>query len=144
MTALSLLGKSLKDDEIIEILEQFDVDVVYSFDRIHENTPDVYWAAVKSAGFQLRFNEQQALDTIFCYIEPREGFAPVTPEEIGVPVYSSFGLAEQSCHSSGAKYQTSGASKLWLKINDSSHDAHYEFKGGRISMVTLMLPSDEA
>jgi len=144
MTALSLLGKSLKDEEIIDILEQFDVDVVYSFDRIHENTPDVYWAAIKSAGFQLRFNEQQTLDTIFCYIEPREGFASVTLEEIGVPMYDSFDLAEQSCQSSGAKYQTSGASKLWLKIDHSSHGAHYEFKGGRISMVTLTLPWDEA
>ncbi|NYF20784.1 hypothetical protein HDC36_002245 [Xanthomonas sp. JAI131] len=67
MTALSLLGKSLKDEEIIDILEQFDVDVVYSFDRIHENTPDVYWAAIKSAGFQRRAGRG---------LGPGQGFQP--------------------------------------------------------------------
>lgn len=144
MTALSLLGTALKDDAVIEILEQYDVDVVYDFDRLHENCPDVYWAGIKAAGLQLRFNEQQLLDTVFCYVEPREGFDAALTEEIGVPVFRSYDEAEQQCKLSGTKCQTSGASKSWLKAHGPGYDAHYEFASGRISMVTLMLRRDDA
>ena len=40
MTILSLLGQELRADEVIELLESYDVDVVYAFVRFHENAPD--------------------------------------------------------------------------------------------------------
>jgi len=35
-----LLGKRLKDDEVIEILEHFDMDVILSSTDCHEGQPD--------------------------------------------------------------------------------------------------------
>ena len=106
----------------------------------HENTPDIYWAALKAAGIQLRFDEQQRLRTVFCYMEPHEGFDRVAPEEIGVPVFETFDLAEKACQAGGIKYQMSRAPGLWLKVHGPGYDAHYEFKDGRVYKVTLMLP----
>jgi hypothetical protein len=57
MEFLPLLGKHLKDDEVIEVLEWANMEVVYDFDRLHENTPDVYWASATAEGFQFRFDE---------------------------------------------------------------------------------------
>lgn len=126
MTILSLLGKSLKSDEVIELLQEYEVDVVYSFDRLHENSPDVYCVAIREAGFQLRFNEHQQLDTAFCYVAPREGFGPVALNAIGVPVFKSFAAAEQHCLSNSLEYEASAPPGMWLKVLGSSHDAHYQ------------------
>lgn len=143
MTALSLLRKSLKDDEVIDVLEKYDVDVIYSFDRNHENMPDIYWATIAEAGMQLRFDEHQILNTVFCYVEPREAFDAVALDDIGVPLYESHDIAEQACQKAGYRYKTSGDAKAWLKILGSTHDTHYEFKDDHLSMVTLMIPWNE-
>jgi hypothetical protein len=66
MKMSSLLGKKLKEDIIMELLESHEIQVIYDFDRTHENIPDAYWAGFKQAGFQLHFNNNQILDTIFC------------------------------------------------------------------------------
>jgi len=141
MQMLPLLGKALKDDEIIDILERYGVEVVYSFDRLHENSPDIYWAPIKSAGIELRFNEHQLLEAIFCYVSPREGFSAASTETIGVPVFASFALAEQACLRNGVNYQVSAPPGHWLKVLGSGYDTHYAFDGGCLSMVTLMQSS---
>ncbi len=51
MKFLPLLGKLLKDDEVVAVLEQADMEVIYDFDRLHENTPDKYWAESKKHGY---------------------------------------------------------------------------------------------
>ena len=38
----SLLGKKLKDDDILDVLEDYEIEVVYDFDRSHENIEDIY------------------------------------------------------------------------------------------------------
>lgn len=53
------------DDSIVELLEHFDIDVDYDFDRTHEEMEDVYWAASQQNGFQFRFDETQKLDVVF-------------------------------------------------------------------------------
>jgi hypothetical protein len=143
MTALSLLGKTLKDDAVIEFLEQDDVKVVYDFDRLHENSPDRYWASLKKVGIELRFNEHQVLDTAFCFVEQRNDFNPVAPAQVGAPLFASFEIAKETCERSGLMYKTSANSTLWLKVLGASHDTHYEFKAGRLSKVTLMLRQHE-
>jgi hypothetical protein len=139
MRILSLLGKELKDDEIMELLEKYDTDVIYSFDRFHEGEPDVYWASIKEVGVQFCFNEHQLLVTIFCYIIARDGFSPVVPEIIGAPIFSSFELAEKNFQLDGIEYKKSEEPGLWIKNLGVNHDTHYEFKNGNLSMVTLML-----
>ncbi|WPH17312.1 hypothetical protein [Variovorax paradoxus] len=61
----SLLGRQLKDDAVVEVLDAHDMQVVYDFDRSHENLEDVYWAAAQASGFQFRFDQDQKLDVVY-------------------------------------------------------------------------------
>ena len=61
MQFLPLLGRQLKDNDVIDILEGFEMEIVYDFDRLHEGQPDKYWASAKQAGFQLGFDADQSL-----------------------------------------------------------------------------------
>jgi len=82
--------------------------------------------------------------TLFCYVQSREEFEPINPEDIGVPLFSSFDVAEQNCRNLGVKYSTPPSAKSWLKVFDSACDVHYEFKDGGLAMVTLMQSTDGA
>lgn len=145
MNLSALLGRRLKDDEILEVLEAYQIEkVIYDFDRHHENMADAYWAAATNAGFQLRFDQHQALGTIFCYIAAEEGFSPISPQIIGAPIYRSFDEAEAACKAAGLKYSVSDPKngpkfhKLWLRVDSPERRTHYQFKGGALSRVTLM------
>jgi hypothetical protein len=89
MKYIDLLGQHLKSDAVIDVLECDDLDVVYAFDRLHENRPDVYWVASKAEGVQMRFNEDQILDVMFFYIQPDEGFSSCDPESLGIQLFDS-------------------------------------------------------
>jgi hypothetical protein len=145
MNLRTLLGHKLKDDEILEVLEAYRVEsVIYDFDRHHENMKDAYWAAAKDAGFQLRFDQYQVLDTIFCYIVANEGFSPTSPQIIGAPIYRSFDEAEAASKTAGLKYSVSDPKngptfhKLWLRVELPERHEHYEFRDAGLSQVTLM------
>ena len=143
----TLLGKKLKDDEIIEILESYDIGVVvYDFDRSHENMDDVYWAKSEESGFQFRFDKDQVLDVIFCYVAAGEGFTPIDTAIIGVPIYKTFGEAERVCTENALRYSVPNPSfgakyhKAWLRVEESSQWSHYQFEDGKLFLVTLSLP----
>jgi len=138
-----LLEKHLKDDEIIEVLENFDIDVIYDFDRLHEGMDDVYWATSTAEGFQFRFDEDQVLDTIFLYIEARDGFTPIARNEIDVPVFETFDAALRECSRKGISFKQSQGDpgtemyKLWIKLDLYTHTVHYQFNEGALCMITL-------
>jgi len=89
MKYLDLLGKKLKSDDVIDVLENDELEVIHSFDRLHENQPDQYWVESKAQGIQFRFNEAQTLDTLFFYIQPDEGFLSCELSSLGVPIFDS-------------------------------------------------------
>jgi hypothetical protein len=147
MNLTALLGRRLKDDEILDVLECFQVEeVIYDFDRNHENLEDVYWAAARSAGFQLRFDKHQVLDTVFCYVVADEGFLPIATEIIGAPVHPTFEAAEAACQRARQTYSVSDSSrgpkfhKWWLKVESPAYSTHYQFKAGVLFRITLALP----
>jgi hypothetical protein len=143
MKLCNLLGKKLKDDDVLDVLENYGIDeVVYDFDRLHENIEDIYWASAKTAGFQLRFNQEQILVTIFCYIVANEGFTAISRDIVGTPIYDTFEEAEAACKKEGLHYLTSDSAKdpnhqkWWLRI-ESHCRSHYQFESGSIYLVTL-------
>jgi len=143
MNFTSLLNQNLKDDDVIDVLERYDISVIYDFDRTHENMEDVYWAASTDAGFQFRFDRNKMLDTIFLYIVAREGFTPISRSEIDVPVFDTFDDAEHECALKGIPFkQSQGAPgsdmyKWWIKVDFGMHTVHYQFKEGALRMVTI-------
>ena len=149
MDFAQLLGKKLKDDLLLEIFAQYDIDVVYDFDKTHENMEDHYWAAAPKHGFQFRFNQAQLLDVIFLYMVPREGFTPIDKAEIDVPIYASFTEAKQAFEHNGIAFTQSPVEdpnstwfQRWIKANHGAYTAHYEFKDQQLRMITLSLPNE--
>ncbi len=130
MQLLPLLGRQLKDDDVIDILEASDMEVVYDFDRLHEGQPDVYWAASKQDGMQLRFDAAQTLDTIFLYITPSDGFVAFAQGCCDVPFFATpsqveaFGFA-QSLQVAKGQADFLGVSRDWVRLGFGAYSVHY-------------------
>lgn len=152
MRFATLLGAHLKSDEVIAILEQFEIDVTYDFDRLHECAEDRYWAGSKERGFLFRFSQAQLLDTIFLYMRPREGYAAIDRTELDVPIYDSFEDAEAAAVLGGTPFVHSATipgnpERWWIKLNMGSWTIHYQYtKEGHLRGITLSVqePHDAA
>ena len=142
MEFLPLLGKMLKDDEVIEILEDLSIDVIYDFDRLHEGQPDIYWAAAKPEGFLFRFDETQALELVFLYIAPVNGYAAASQHDCDIPFFASkqeveaFGEAQHLSIAKGT-HDFLGATREWVRLGFASHSIHYEFRAGSLALITI-------
>ncbi|WP_028104296.1 hypothetical protein [Pseudoduganella violaceinigra] len=140
MILANYLGLNLKSDEVIELLDSLDMQVVYDFDRLHENTPDSYSSSSKSTGFELRFNETQVLETIWCYMQPRHGFTQIDSGSVGVPVYASFEMAQSAARELRIKTSEPREGKAWIRLELENVWHHYEFDDQGLALITLMLP----
>lgn len=137
MNLQTLLHLSLKSDEIVEILEHYELPVVYDFDRLRENTADCYWASAHGPGFEFRFDERQVLDTVFLYVRPRGKFSSVDPRIAGVPFYRTFDEAKRVFLESSVVCRE-GSEQGWIKGMFQGHSVHYEFDSdGALGLVTL-------
>jgi len=142
MQFLRLLGKKLRDDDVIEILEGLDLDVIYDFDRLHEGQPDRYWAASKKDGFQFRFSEAQTLDVIFLYIRPNDGYAAISQHDCDIPFFTTAGEAQTSGETRHLLVKKGrgdflGVNREWVRLGFAGHSIHYEFHGGSLALVTI-------
>ncbi len=148
MQFTALLGKALKDEQVVEVLENFDMSVTYDFDRSHENIDDLYWAASKEAGFQFRFNKDQVLDVVFIYLVPREGFSAIDRSLLNLQLFETFDEAESACAVDKIPYKASAGEpgsksyKWWIKLDHDQYTAHYQFKEGKVIMLTLSAKAD--
>lgn len=142
MKLLHLLGKRLKDEEVIDVLDSAEMEVVYDFDRMHENAPDTYWATSTEQGLQLRFDADQILDAAFLYVAPADGFAPFQTDDCDVPVFGTVRDAEayateHKLRSTKGTVESFGAPSDWVRIEHGSHSLHFEFRGGTLAQVTV-------
>lgn len=138
MQLANYIGKSLKSDAVIRLLERFDMKVIYDFDRLHENTPDSYRSSAKDGGFEIHFNEQQVLDTIWCYVLPRSGFSAID-EEVGTPVFRTFADAKTYAREADLTTSESSDGCSWIKLEYENMWIHYEFSDNQLALITLML-----
>ena len=144
---VDLHQRELKSDDIIGLLERFEMDVIYVFDRLHEGTPDQYSVSSHAEGFEMRFDEHQVLDTIWCYIRPRGRFAAIDPTTIGVFGPASHSDAKRHATQAEKKFSESApeaGSSSYVRVERESLWIHYEFSGGTLSLVTLMRPWENA
>ena len=142
MHFLPLLRKSLKSDDVADLLEHWDVSVTYEFDRLHEGTSDWYWAGFRDLGFQLRFDQNQVLDCIFIYVLESDGFSPVDLSDSDIPVFGSPGgvaayAAQQGAATSDGRASLEGVVRDWVRVEWNSHSVHYEFRGGELALITV-------
>jgi hypothetical protein len=145
MNFSALLGKQLKDDEVVDVLETYDMTVVYEFDRSHENMDDLYWSDAKQEGFQFGFNKEQILYVIFLYISASDGFEPIDKTILNFPLYATFDDAQKSFIADGISYRQSvgdpgsSTNKWWIKGDFGQFTRHYQYKDGCLFRVTLSL-----
>ena len=133
----ALLNRQLKDDDVIEVLELLDMQVVYEFDRTHENLEDIYWATAPTCGIQFRFNKDQKLDVVFLYIVASEGISPVARDEVDVPLFESFDEAKRSIAQARIPFVESPNQKWWIKGDFGVNTRHYQYQDGELFRVTL-------
>jgi hypothetical protein len=134
---ISIFELNMKSDEVIDLLECFDMDVVYRFDRLCEGTPDRYAAAARSEGVELQFDERQVLETIWCYIVGRDGFSPIDSSCIGVFIPSSITEAQNYAVSTEQQFTKTDT---WFRLECSEMWIHYEFIESKLSLITIMRP----
>ena len=142
MDLLNLLGKQLKDDELIDLLEDYDVEVVYSYDRLKENQPDEYWASIPELGIQLNFDENQTLNTTFIFLEKKDGFEVANLGVFPLPQFKSKEAMRQHAESEEIPYTEGQGDFLgkpydWIRFDYPKYKLHYDFGGGCLKQISL-------
>ena len=142
MQFLPLIGKPLKDDAVVDVLDYAKMEVVYDFDRLHENTPDKYWAESKKDGFQIGFDADQILCVIFLYCAPIDGFTPITRSDCDVSFFATADEAEaygtaQEFRITKGKADFLGARRDWVRLEYERYFVHYEFRDGSLALATV-------
>jgi hypothetical protein len=144
MDFISLLGKKLKDDDIIELLEDNNLETIYEFDRLHENIDDLYWVQATKKGFALRFNKDQILDTIFLYICKTGNIKEIDCSEINFKLYKSTEEARNDFIKMNIPYQQNNIDKCisdnqcWIKGIFNNYSVHYQFNNDKLNLITIM------
>ncbi|HEY4262915.1 MAG TPA: hypothetical protein VGM98_22335 [Schlesneria sp.] len=142
MNVIPLIGSKLKSDDIVELLEHWDAEVVYDFDRLHENTPDSYYATAHAGGIELHFDATQALVTVYLHVLSSDGFSTFDIEHSDIPSFVSIEEARRFASSRGISTQEGNATFLgtfrnWIKLDYGTRTVHYEYVEGRLNLVTL-------
>ncbi len=142
MNLSKLLNFSLKSDELIELFEHYDVDVIYSYDRLHEGMEDNYYGSINELGLQFSFDENQILKTIFIYVNGNEEFEKANLSEFEISDYadklSVIKYAKENgieCTDGEASFL--GENRAWAKLALSNYSIHYEFREGILGLITL-------
>jgi hypothetical protein len=142
MKYIPLLRKKLKSDEIIELLETNDMEVVYEFDRTHENIPDEYRAKSKDLGLELLFDEDQIIKTVFINLTEVDGFTPADLKDSDVTRFDSKKSASDYARKTGIVISEGRAHYLgkeidWIRFEHEGYTIHYEYRNGSLALVTL-------
>lgn len=142
MKFLPLLGQSLKGDALLDLFETHDVQVVYEYDRTHENMPDEYWAKAESLGAQFVFDENQVLKFIYLHLTDTDGFEPVDLSDSDIQEFGSKGevgdfAARMKIETAEGKASLFGTDRDWIRLEYSSHSIHYEFRPDVLCLVTI-------
>jgi hypothetical protein len=122
MQFLPFLGKQLKDDDVIAVLEDMGMEVLYDFDRLHEGQPDKYWGASNAAGFQFGFDSAQTLNVIFLHIAPTNGFAAISRQDCDIPLFATASETEILARSSICRSRRGALISLELLVTGCDSD----------------------
>ena len=145
MKAIDLIGLPLKSSEIIDLLDDWEMEVTYDFDRCFENMPDTYWSASKENGILLRFDENQELSTIYAYQKETDGYTPVDSNFVGAKLFENIEEVRAFGEENEIPFTEGGGSFLgndiqWIKLNEGTHLTHYEFRPHELNVITIQKP----
>ena len=68
----TLLGLRIKDDAIIAMLSDYEIEIHYDIDTDHENIEDKYWIHNFACGYTLCADKDQVVYVCFVYLQAIE------------------------------------------------------------------------
>jgi hypothetical protein len=142
MNYIELLGVDLKCDFLCDLFETYDVQVVYDYDRTHENMPDKYHAKIPDLGLEFIFDETKILATLFVVPVEIKSFNPFSDAYNGINKFRSKDEAINYAIKYGLKYKIGnsdfmGENKDWISFKYNGYSIHYEFTNSELRMITL-------
>ncbi|MGQ0441943.1 MAG: hypothetical protein ACT4OH_00630 [Methylophilaceae bacterium] len=144
MKLADYLNLPLKSDEMLELFEEHNVDVIYSYDRLHEGMEDQYYGSIPSLGLQFLFNEHQLLKAIFVYTHQKGQFEAANLNDLGLIRFANKAEAIFYAEENDILWVTGevdflGESREWVKLLRNDYSVHYEFCGAALWLVTLQV-----
>lgn len=141
MNPVDLLETELKSEFLCDLFETFDVQVVYEYDRTHENIPDEYHAEVPSLGLQFIFDTGQVLKTLFIKPVDATTFNPFDDDE-KIRRFASKSEALGYAAANGLQFAEGradfmGEQKDWIRFESDTHSVHYEYVDSELCRITL-------
>jgi len=141
MKHLDLLGSELKSDFLCDLFETYDVQVVYEYDRTHENLADVYRAEIPDLGLQFVFDEGQLLQTLFMQPVEVTTFNPFEVDE-RIQRFASKREARRYAENNGMRITEGtadfmGEQRDWIRLESDTRSIHYEYVHSGLRMITL-------
>lgn len=142
MQYLPLLRTNIKSDAIVDLLEAYDLEVTYAFDRTRENLPDEYWSKCIELGLEFCFNANQNLQSMFIHLTGTDGFTPANLTDSDIIYFKSKHSAESFAIENGIATRTGGGRFLgeerdWIMLEFHGYSVHYEFRRGLLALVTI-------
>ena len=140
-----LLGTPLKNDTLMDLFETYDVDVIYRYDRNHENMDDEYVAEIPEMGLEFLFDSEQNLTTVFMRHSNHSGFNPFQGKDPRLVPFKSGvdAMKYAQDHSIDAKHSEAKSDEIfgeiaeWVKFRFGSFYIHYQFINNTVDVVTL-------
>lgn len=142
MKYLDLIGMELKHDFLCDLFETYDVEVIYAYDRTHENLPDQYKAEIPDLGLQFIFDDSQACTTLFMRPVKGNSFNPFDEDEERLKRFDSKADAliyarDNDVHTTEGKAAFMGEVRDWVRFECSTYSIHYEYVDSRLQMITI-------
>ena len=142
MNLIALLGKSLKSPELLNLFEDYNVQVTYTYDRLQEGLDDKYYGSLYELGLEFIFDEQQILKTIFVFTQSTETYHAATTSELGLECFESKTDALAYANKNKIEFREGNATlfgneQAWIKFMFNEYSVHYEFVKNTLTQVTL-------
>lgn len=142
MNYLDLLNKALKSSHVLDLLETYDMEVIYEFDRLRENIPDKYLSKSSELGLEIVFDENQILKTIFIHVEKQNGFEPANLEGSDIHPFSTKQDIVRFAQENGFKFSVGatecrGTQMNWIRLEFQNFSIHYEFRPHTLALITI-------
>ncbi len=143
MQFLPLLGLPLKSETLIDLFELWDLEVVYSYDRLYENQPDQYDACWSEGGASFVFDESQILKTIFLFVQGDDDHSPCDLSDSDIPRFDRIDQATSFGRQSGAQVSRGqvdilGKLRDWVRLDWPNHSVHFQYQQDQLTVVTVL------
>jgi hypothetical protein len=138
MKIVEFLNKSIRSEMLVKLFEDYNVDVIYLYDRLHEGVSDRYCGSIAEMGLEFLFDENKLLKTIFIFTQETESYAPANLEGLALQSFntkaSAIDFAEN--YKEGST-RFLGSELDWVKLIFGQHSIHYQYSNSILNQVTL-------